>query len=136
MVLINLSDPRLDQRVITEAIPEPVSQGRSGGVRPKRNETIAVLVSSPLLDLGTSAMEIGMTWLLILVVYAAPPGAADWNGPWELGMPHLVEREFQSEAECRNEAIQIIGRLHQGMLAPIRYHCVGVASGLPAGAQR
>lgn len=81
-------------------------------------------------------MEIGMTWLLILVVYTAPAGAIDWNGPWELGTSQLVEREFQSEAECRNEAIQLISRLHQGMLAPIRYYCVGVASGLPAGAQR
>ena len=77
-----------------------------------------------------------MVWILVLIVYAAPPDAVDWNGPWILGMTHLVEGQFRSEAECRNEAIQTIGRLHQGMLAPIRYRCVPVEAGLPEGTQR
>lgn len=77
-----------------------------------------------------------MTWLLIITMYLAPDGARDWDGPWELGPPKLLERQFGSEAECRNTAIQLIGKVHQGMLAPLRYHCVAVPSTLPEGAPR
>lgn len=77
-----------------------------------------------------------MVWILVLVVYAAPPDAIDWDGPWEFGMTHVVETPFASEAECRNSAIAMIGRLHQGMLAPIRFRCVEVPASLPAGAPR
>lgn len=77
-----------------------------------------------------------MKWLLILVVYQAPADAVDWNGPWTYGMTHVVEEQFSSEAECRNEAVQMIGRIHQGMLAPIRYRCVGIPAELPEGAPR
>ncbi len=77
-----------------------------------------------------------MSWLLILIVYAAPPDAVDWNGPWEFGMTHVVEERFASEAECRTSAIQTIGRIHQGMLAPIRFRCVEVQESLPENAPR
>lgn len=77
-----------------------------------------------------------MKWLLVLMVYAAPADAVDWDGPWTLGMTHLVEEPFDTEAECRNEAVQMIGRLHQGMLAPVRFRCVQVEAGLPQGAPR
>lgn len=77
-----------------------------------------------------------MVWLLILVVYQAPPDAVNWNGPWTIGMTHVVDERFSSEAECRNSAIQTIGRIHQGMLAPIRFHCVAVDARLPQGAPR
>jgi hypothetical protein len=77
-----------------------------------------------------------MKWLLVLAVYAAPPDAVDWDGPWELGMTKLVDQQFDTEAECRNFAVQLIGRMHEGMLAPMRYRCVGVESGLPKGAPR
>lgn len=77
-----------------------------------------------------------MKWLLILAVYAAPPDAVDWDGPWELGMTKLLEQQFETEAECRNFAVQLIGRMHQGMLAPMRYRCVSIESGLPKGAPR
>lgn len=77
-----------------------------------------------------------MTWLLIIAVYLAPHNAVDWDGPWELGHQQLVERQFSSEAECRNSAIQFVGRLHQGMLAPIRYQCVALPVVLPKGASR
>jgi hypothetical protein len=76
------------------------------------------------------------TWLLILVVYAAPPDAVDWDGPWDFGMTQVVDTQFRSEAECRNSAVQLIGKLHQGMLAPIRYRCVEVPASLPKGAPR
>lgn len=77
-----------------------------------------------------------MKWLMILVVYAAPPDAVDWDGPWEFGMTHLVEEQFETEAECRTSAVQMIGRIHQGMLAPIRFRCVPVEAALPKGAPR
>jgi hypothetical protein len=77
-----------------------------------------------------------MKWLLVLAVYAAPPDAVDWDGPWELGMTKLLDQQFDTEAECRNFAVQLIERMHKGMLAPMRYRCVGVESGLPKGAPR
>jgi hypothetical protein len=77
-----------------------------------------------------------MKWLLVIAIYAAPPDAVDWDGPWELGMTKLVDQQFDTEAECRNFAVQLIGRMHEGMLAPMRYRCVGVESGLPEGAPR
>lgn len=77
-----------------------------------------------------------MVWLLVLVVYAAPPDAVDWDGPWDIGMTRVVDTHFKSEAECRNAAIEMIGRLHQGMLAPMRFRCVPVDATLPKGAPR
>ncbi|GMN12779.1 hypothetical protein MTsPCn7_05550 [Altererythrobacter sp. MTPC7] len=77
-----------------------------------------------------------MKWVLVFVVYAAPVDAVDWDGPWEVGMTRMVEEPFNSQAECRNAAIQTIGRIHQGMLAPIRYRCVPVEARLPKGAPR
>lgn len=77
-----------------------------------------------------------MKWLLVVIIYFAPDNAVDWDGPWRLGEAHVLERQFDSEAECRNTAIQFIAEVHQGMLAPIRYRCVAVEAGLPAGAPR
>lgn len=77
-----------------------------------------------------------MKWLLVLSIYAAPPDAVDWDGPWELGMTQMLDDRFDSEAECRNFAIQLIGKLHEGMLAPMRFRCVDVEAGLPKGATR
>jgi len=77
-----------------------------------------------------------MVWVLVLVFYEAPPSAVDWDGPWKAGMTRAVERQYQSEAECRNTATELIGKLHQGMLAPIRYKCVEFPAGLPKGAPR
>lgn len=77
-----------------------------------------------------------MKWLLIIAIYAAPADAVDWDGPWELGMTKLMDDPFASEAECRNFAIQFIGKMHEGMLAPMRYRCVPVEAGLPEGAPR
>ena len=62
-----------------------------------------------------------MEWLIVLFVYAAPPDAVDWDGPWELGMTRLIDVQYKTEAQCRNAATQMIGKLHQGMLAPIRF---------------
>jgi hypothetical protein len=43
-----------------------------------------------MLDLGTRPVGhwggAQMKWLLVRAVYAAPPDAVDWDGPWELGM--------------------------------------------------
>jgi hypothetical protein len=77
-----------------------------------------------------------MKWLLVLTIYFAPDDAVDWDGPWTLGKAHLVEEQFKTEAECRNSAIRFIARMHEGMLAPMRYRCIPVEAGLAKGASR
>ena len=77
-----------------------------------------------------------MKWFLVLFVYAASPDAVDWDGPWKADLSHAVEGSFDTEAECRNAAVQMIGKLHQGMLAPMRYKCIDVPATLPVGAPR
>jgi hypothetical protein len=77
-----------------------------------------------------------MIWLLIFIVYAAPDNAVNWDGPWKLGMSRVMDQRFASEADCRNAAVQFIGKMHEGMLAPMRYRCVGVEGSLPKGAPR
>lgn len=75
-------------------------------------------------------------WILVLAMYGAPPDAVDWDGPWTYMETKVLERQFASEAECRNTAIKLIGDIHQGLLAPIRYRCVELPAGLPKGAPR
>ncbi|MDZ4276152.1 MAG: hypothetical protein U0995_08945 [Erythrobacter sp.] len=77
-----------------------------------------------------------MKWALIFIIYIAPDDAVDWDGPWEIGMIEASENYFDSAAECRNEGIAVKGRVQQGILAPIRFHCVPVEGGLPKGAIR
>lgn len=77
-----------------------------------------------------------MVWLLVLIVYAAPDDAVNWDGPWTFGMSQTVETRYATEAACRSAAAEMIGRLHEGMRAPIRYRCVEVPAGLPKGAPR
>lgn len=75
-------------------------------------------------------------WLLILAIYVAPPDAVNWKGSWDLGVAKLIEERFGTEAKCLNAAIQIKAKLNEGMLAPVRFHCVKVEARLPAGATR
>lgn len=75
-------------------------------------------------------------WILVLAMYGAPPDAVDWDGPWTYMETKVLERQFTSEAECRNTAIKLIGDIHQGLLAPIRYRCVELPAVLPKGAPR
>ena len=75
-------------------------------------------------------------WLLILVVYGAPPDAVNWKGPWELGPAVLRDERFANEASCLGAGSRIKASLNEGMLAPVRYHCIRVDAGLPPGAQR
>ena len=75
-------------------------------------------------------------WLLVFVIYAAPANAVDYDGPWRFGMAKMSEKQYASEAACRNDAIEFVGRLHQGMLAPVRYRCVEIEAALPTGASR
>lgn len=77
-----------------------------------------------------------MVWLMVIVIYQAPPQSVDWDGPWKFGKAKMIEQQFATEAECRNSAVQLIGRLHQGMLAPVRYRCLPVDGALAKGAQR
>ena len=77
-----------------------------------------------------------MKWLLVLTIYFAPPDAVDWDGPWKAGVSNVSEDMFDSESACRTEAVKVIGRVHQGMLAPVRYRCVPIEATLPEGAPR
>ena len=77
-----------------------------------------------------------MVWLLVIGIYAAPGNAVNWDGPWRLGMSQALDQRFSSEAECRNSAIQFMGKMHEGMLAPIRFRCVSIDAALPKGAPR
>ena len=77
-----------------------------------------------------------MKWLLIVAIYAAPPNAVNWDGPWELGMTKSMEKQFDSEAACLNTGISLKAEIQKGMLAPIRVRCVSFEAGLPKGALR
>jgi hypothetical protein len=78
-----------------------------------------------------------MVWVLVLMTYLAPAIAINWDGPWRAGTIATKENVlYRTEAECRNDAIQAIGRLHQGMLVPMRFQCVPFPSMLPKGAPR
>ena len=71
------------------------------------------------------------------MTYLAPANAVNWDGPWRVGQLASKEKVFyRTEAECRNEAIQAIGRLHQSMLVPMRFQCVSFPETLPKGAPR
>ena len=82
-------------------------------------------------------MQMGSLSVVVFMIYAAPPDAVDWPGPWTPGMT-IAEKEFffHSEAECRNYAIRKIGRFHEGILAPMRFQCVPFPADLPKGAPR
>ena len=62
-----------------------------------------------LRDIG---MRIGRmkTWVIVMVMYAAPPTAVDWPGPWNKGMVVAGNSFYSTEGECRNEAVKWIGR--------------------------
>ena len=77
------------------------------------------------------------TWVIVLLVYAAPPTAVDWPGPWSKGMAIVAKDFFSSEGLCRNAAVAWIGRVHAaGMLAPARFQCVPFPDSVPVGAPR
>jgi hypothetical protein len=79
-----------------------------------------------------------MVWFLVFHIYVAPADAVDWNGPWNLDdKPALTaERYFNSQSECEALAKELISKMHEGMLAPMRYNCVAIPSSLPKGAER
>ena len=61
---------------------------------------------------SAKALGFGMkTWVIVLLVYAAPPTAVDWPGPWTKGMVVSGKDFYRSEGECRNEAIKWIARV-------------------------
>jgi hypothetical protein len=77
------------------------------------------------------------SWVIVLVLYAAPPNAVDWPGPWQKGKIIAGENFYPTEGICRNEAVQWIARVHAaGMLAPFRFQCVPFPASLPVGAPR
>lgn len=72
-----------------------------------------------------------MTWVGVLVVYAAPEDAVNWHGPWTRGMTIAGKNFFASEAECRADTEVRIKAIHQGMKAPTLYQCVPFQESLP-----
>ena len=51
--------------------------------------------------------------------------------------PALVRDErFANEASCLNTGSQIKTKLNEGMLAPVRYHCIRVDTKLPPDAKQ
>ena len=79
-----------------------------------------------------------MHWFLIFHIYVAPADAVNWEGPWTLDdKPALTaDRYYNSQAECEAMAKKFIDKMHEGMLAPMRYNCVGIPASLPKGAPR
>lgn len=79
-----------------------------------------------------------MLWFLIFHVYVAPADAVSWDGFWRLDdKPMLTaDRYFSSQAECEATAEEFIDKMNEGMLAPIRYNCLGIPSSLPKEAAR
>ena len=75
-------------------------------------------------------------WLLLFAIYVAPPDAVDWQGPWELGMTRLMEQHYASKKDCLDAGAKVKSRLNEGMLAPVRYHCVEIAGELSSGIAR
>lgn len=43
------------------------------------------------------------TWVIILLIYAAPPTAVDWPGPWTKGMVIAGDKFYRTEGESRND---------------------------------
>ena len=70
-------------------------------------------------------------WLLLVVVYFAPPDAIDWKGSWELGLSRVMEERYETEAGCLAGGQALQDHLGEGMLAPVRIHCVRVEKSLP-----
>jgi hypothetical protein len=66
----------------------------------------------------------GAVWVAILLVYAAPPDAVDWRGPWTRGMTVSGKNFYPSEAACQADTDGWIARIHHDMKAPILYRCV------------
>ena len=77
-----------------------------------------------------------MIWLMVFWVYAAPNSAVNWDGPWNFGMSRTLDTTFRDEASCRNAAITFIAKMHEGMLAPMRFRCIPIQGSLPKGAPR
>jgi hypothetical protein len=81
-----------------------------------------------------------MKWAIVLLLYVspyAPPMDWEWPGPFVTAPTPMASSElFQSEGECRNFAIGWIGRIHPGMLTPVRFRCVSFPEYLPKGAPR
>ena len=70
------------------------------------------------------------------MVYTAPSDAVNWKGSWELGPAVLRDERFSSEANCLAAGFEIKSKLNQEMLAPVRYQCIAVDAGMPAGVPR
>lgn len=90
----------------------------------------SIAVASLLLS-STASAQPPKVWVSILLVYAAPDNAVNWHGPWTRGMTFAGKNFYPTEAECKNDTDGWIGRLHEGMKAPVLYRCVPFQESLP-----
>ena len=67
-------------------------------------------------------------WLLVILVYFAPPDAVDWQGSYELGISRIHQENFTTEKSCQDKGEAIKTVFNEGALAPFRYRCLEVPS--------
>lgn len=75
-----------------------------------------------------------MIRVMVLWVYAAPNRSVNWDGPWNFGMSRTMETTYRDEASCRNSAVTFMAKMHEGLLAPMRFRCIPIQGSLPVGA--
>ena len=57
-------------------------------------------------------------WLLLILIYVAPPDAIDWLGSWKLEITRLMEQYCETEKACPRGGEDLKAKLNQWMLAP------------------
>lgn len=67
-------------------------------------------------------------WILIYLIYFAPPDAVDWQGSYELGISRIHQERFTTERSCLDEGEKVQAIFNEGALAPFRYRCLEVPS--------
>ena len=81
-------------------------------------------------------MEAVKAWLLFIHIYAAPPNAIDYDGPWKYGATPRP-RLHQSLEACREEGVSFTKAMFDGgVKAPTRWRCVKIDATLPEGVER
>ena len=67
-------------------------------------------------------------WILIILIYFAPPDAVDWQGSYELGIAETHKEHFTSERSCQDKGEDIQASFNEAALAPFRYRCLEIPS--------
>jgi clan AA aspartic protease (TIGR02281 family) len=73
-----------------------------------------------------------LTWVPLLMLYAAPYNSIDWHGPWTRNSVLAPEDFFfPSKIACAKDTERRIAKLNEDMKAPILYQCVPFQESLP-----